>query len=242
MGGEIQPSPSKPLTKHGFFTVPPPCPVVPSLPPYKRKGLVSVPLRVTQALHVELRLAGTLKSSSSGVPPCCTSLPDTDKGDKGGYAGDWDLLLILSCSVFRISMKLTQQIIHSAGTSGIGFNFHQLYVLGVKWPPKHGWIQELVGREVSDEVWNLVLSLKGKRRGERREILSKTPFRKEIFSRKSDLKARVQELEEAINHMRNDLLENLCCEPEKSPDKDLKYCDDCIVKLNIIAVADQVLP
>lgn len=139
-------------------------------------------------------------------------------------------------------MKLTQQIIHSAGTSGMGFNFHQLYVLGVKWPPKHGWLQGLVGREVSDEVWNLVLSLKGKRRAERREILSKTHYRKEIFSRKSDLKARVAELEKAINMMRDGLIENLCCEPDGSPDQAFKYCDDCNVKLNIISVADQVLP
>ena len=102
-------------------------------------------------------------------------------------------------------MKLTEQIIHSAGTNGIGFNFHQLYVLGVQWPPKHGWIQDLVGKEVTDEVWRLVLSLKGKRRSERRLILQTTPFRKEIFSRKSDLKARVLELEELIAYVRENV-------------------------------------
>lgn len=100
-------------------------------------------------------------------------------------------------------MKLTAQLIHSAGTNGIGFNFHQLYVLGVNWPPERGWIESVVGREVTSEVWELVLKLKGKRRGERREILRNTPFKQEIFMRKCDFKQRVHELEAEVYELKD---------------------------------------
>lgn len=93
-------------------------------------------------------------------------------------------------------MKLTEQQIHSAGTCGIGFNFHQLYVLGVPWPPKHGWIQRLAGQEIDPERWELVVRLKGKRRRDRRDILSQTRFNDVVFMRKCDYKDRVVELEE----------------------------------------------
>lgn len=138
-------------------------------------------------------------------------------------------------------MKLTEQIIHSAGTNGIGFNFHQLYVLGVKWPPRHGWIRDLVGKDVPQDVWNLVLSMRGRSRNERRAMLKNTPFNKEIFIRKSDLKIRIGDLEEALKMIRDGLEENLCCEPDGSPDQSFHYCDDCVVKLNLISVADQAL-
>lgn len=61
-------------------------------------------------------------------------------------------------------MKLTREIIHSAGTLGMGFNRHQLALLGVKWPPKKGWLSRLVGTEVSDDVWEKVMRLKSVRR------------------------------------------------------------------------------
>lgn len=102
-------------------------------------------------------------------------------------------------------MKLTHQIIHSAGTGGIGFNFHQLRVLGIPWPPKQGWLSSLIGREIPDDQWNLVLSLKGKRRAERRRILDGTRFERSVFTqpiRKRDLRRRCMELEELISYVR----------------------------------------
>lgn len=102
-------------------------------------------------------------------------------------------------------MKLTSQLIHSVATSGVGFNFHQLYVLGVKWPPKHGWVERLVGTEVSKETWDLVNELKGKRRNERRLILKNTRFSKELFMRKSDFRQRLKEIHDII-----DLVEQRC--------------------------------
>jgi len=58
-------------------------------------------------------------------------------------------------------MRLTRQILHSAGTSRSGFNRLQLEKLGVQWPPKKGWLSSLIGKEVPDETWEEVLSLKG---------------------------------------------------------------------------------
>lgn len=47
-------------------------------------------------------------------------------------------------------MKLTRELIHSVATSHVGFNRFQLSILGVQWPPKKGWLSNLVGKEISD--------------------------------------------------------------------------------------------
>ena len=60
-------------------------------------------------------------------------------------------------------MKLTREILHSAGTNGIGFNRQQLILLGVQWPPVKGWLTRLIGREISDETWQKVLAFKDKK-------------------------------------------------------------------------------
>lgn len=57
-------------------------------------------------------------------------------------------------------MKLTREILHSAGTSGIGYNREQLRLLGVPWPPRHGWLSNLVGKDIPDDTWSKVMELK----------------------------------------------------------------------------------
>ncbi len=68
-------------------------------------------------------------------------------------------------------MKLTWELLHSAGTSGVGFNFQQLHLLGVPWPPKKGWLVDLVGTDISEEVWATVVDLKGKSHNGRKKVL-----------------------------------------------------------------------
>jgi Mor family transcriptional regulator len=67
-------------------------------------------------------------------------------------------------------MKLTHQLLHSAGTySGSGFNKHQLELLGVAWPPPRGWLKKLVGTEIPDDEWEKVVALKGVRDKSKRD-------------------------------------------------------------------------
>lgn len=72
-------------------------------------------------------------------------------------------------------MNLTREILHSAGTSNCGFNREQLYLLGVDWPPVKGWLSGLVGREVSDETWQMVLQLKSIRNRKQRAAIMSEP-------------------------------------------------------------------
>jgi hypothetical protein len=76
-------------------------------------------------------------------------------------------------------MILTRALLHSAGTSNCGFNYHQLQALGVPWPPKAGWLTGLIGKEISEDQWQLVLSLKHKRKKERRQIMADTKERQQ---------------------------------------------------------------
>lgn len=69
-------------------------------------------------------------------------------------------------------MTLTKQILHSAGTQGMGFNRAQLSLLGVSYPPKKGWLNALVGAEISDDTWKTVIRLRGiKRKAERNRVI-----------------------------------------------------------------------
>lgn len=60
-------------------------------------------------------------------------------------------------------MILTHSVLHSAGTRGIGFNRHQLAILGVSWPPTKGWLSNLIGTEIDDAKWEVVMALKDRK-------------------------------------------------------------------------------
>jgi len=75
--------------------------------------------------------------------------------------------------VVFVFMKLTFDNLHSAGRGGVGFNWHQLRVLGVGWPPPRGWLQNLIGTEIDDRKWEVVMALKGVPKKVRNQILSK---------------------------------------------------------------------
>lgn len=72
-------------------------------------------------------------------------------------------------------IKLTHKLIHSAGTSGCGFNTAQLTLLGVSMPPKKGWLSALIGKEIPDDVWAEVMKHKGAKlsKTKRKKILGK---------------------------------------------------------------------
>lgn len=70
-------------------------------------------------------------------------------------------------------MKLTREIIHGAGSSKCGFNSYQLRLLGVGYPPAKGWLYDLIGTEVSDRTWELVVRLKARGYPEARKALLK---------------------------------------------------------------------
>jgi len=79
--------------------------------------------------------------------------------------------------LLHVNMKLTYSIIHSAGSSGgDGFNYAQLKLLGVELPPKKGWLSNLIGKEVPDDIWIKVMALKGVRRKAERKALLNSDF------------------------------------------------------------------
>jgi hypothetical protein len=73
-------------------------------------------------------------------------------------------------------MKLTYEVIESLGTlkGGIALNSYQLRLLGIAWPPQHGWVSELLETEISDNLFGLLMELKGPRKKrERATILAR---------------------------------------------------------------------
>lgn len=60
------------------------------------------------------------------------------------------------------TVRLNWSLIHSVGSyGGHGFNKKQLDLLGINWPPKHGWVQWLIGKEIPEHIWKEVVALKG---------------------------------------------------------------------------------
>lgn len=58
-------------------------------------------------------------------------------------------------------MKITQQLIEQGQSGAGGWNREQLAVLGIPWPPRHGWRQRIDGRDISVEDAEHFLALKG---------------------------------------------------------------------------------
>ena len=53
------------------------------------------------------------------------------------------------------TITLTNQLLHDASTHGYhGFTKAQLAILGIKWPPKQGWLKSLVGHEVTADQYD----------------------------------------------------------------------------------------
>ena len=48
------------------------------------------------------------------------------------------------------NIKLTHDNLHALGTNGKGFNKNQLHILGISWPPKGGWLKQLIGTEITN--------------------------------------------------------------------------------------------
>lgn len=47
-------------------------------------------------------------------------------------------------------MTVTEKIIENGMSNHGGWNKEQLAILGVKWPPKKGWKQRLIGTEITE--------------------------------------------------------------------------------------------
>jgi hypothetical protein len=46
-------------------------------------------------------------------------------------------------------LTLTSKMLHDASTKGYhGFNAKQLKVIGLKWPPRKGWLKSLIGTQM----------------------------------------------------------------------------------------------
>ncbi len=66
-------------------------------------------------------------------------------------------------------IELTWENIHAAARSGCGFTRAQLAVLGIQWPPRKGWVVNLIGKEITDaqyeafkDAGNTFVNRKGK--------------------------------------------------------------------------------
>lgn len=74
-------------------------------------------------------------------------------------------------------MKITEKFIRQGashnGTSG--WNKRQLELLNISWPPVSGWIQALIGQEISEDKALLFIELKGKKK-EKTKSTQKTLF------------------------------------------------------------------
>jgi hypothetical protein len=56
-----------------------------------------------------------------------------------------------------MSVVLTKALIEASRTGNSGYRKKQLLALGVGFPPKSGWIERLIGTEVSDEQYERFL-------------------------------------------------------------------------------------
>lgn len=80
-------------------------------------------------------------------------------------------------------MLVTIELIESGCSGAGGWNQHQLKLIGVDWPPMKGWKNRAVGMEISEEDAALFVSIKGMKRGKRKQILGPVPKDGDAISR-----------------------------------------------------------
>jgi hypothetical protein len=66
----------------------------------------------------------------------------------------------MGSSCVAMVMKMTHEVIHSCSSDRGGWNWCQLKLLGVSWPPHPGWLSKLIGAEVPNRTWELILRLR----------------------------------------------------------------------------------
>lgn len=58
-------------------------------------------------------------------------------------------------------VKITQELIRRGESGAGGWNREQLRLIGVPWPPKHGWRRRVEGRWISKADAEAFVSLRG---------------------------------------------------------------------------------
>lgn len=61
-------------------------------------------------------------------------------------------------------MKLTREMIDAGKSEGGAWNAPQFALLGISWPPLHGWPARVIGNEISDADYAQFLALTGAKR------------------------------------------------------------------------------
>lgn len=73
-------------------------------------------------------------------------------------------------------MILTHENLHAIANGGCGFNTAQLHLLDVT-EMKSGWLRRLIGTEIHDDTYALLLRLKGAKRKEQLALVpNRRPF------------------------------------------------------------------
>lgn len=71
----------------------------------------------------------------------------------------------------EITRNMLVEATKNGNDSFIALNTDQLNLLGISWPPKRGWVRELIGKEMTEEDVELLLALKGLTPFARKQIL-----------------------------------------------------------------------
>lgn len=58
-------------------------------------------------------------------------------------------------------MKITQELIESGQSGNGGWTREQLELIGVQWPPKHGWRQRVQGMEIPEADAQKFVAMRG---------------------------------------------------------------------------------
>lgn len=85
-------------------------------------------------------------------------------------------------------IRVTRELIETGRTGSGGWNKRQLKILGVKWPPRKGWLSRSIGKLITPEDAKLFVELKG-------ATTEKWKRKKQQIDEKRERNARSQECE-----------------------------------------------
>ena len=75
--------------------------------------------------------------------------------------------------MITLTHKNLNMLTKNLHTSCMALNKKQLKLLAIDWPPMHGWTKELINREISSNLYDELLKLRGQGKGQKTHIEKK---------------------------------------------------------------------
>lgn len=101
------------------------------------------------------------------------------------------------------TVTVTEELIQEGSNGPAGWNREQLAIIGVSWPPAHGWRKAALGREITKNDYDRFIALRGATGRQRKNIEGRDVvtefFIKDVRIKLGEVRIVMMEIEKLID-------------------------------------------